>query len=483
MRVACVLVTHLRAKSEMCRHPNLKDSPVLIVDRDVSRARSLVVDRFPGASGVTAGMTLEQAMSRHADAVVVDADEPHYRHVFGRMLTALQGISGRVEDAGLGTAYVRLDGLEGLYRGEAGVISALLNAVPGHLRPRVGVADARFPAFVATRTRAAHGAFRVPEDAAAFLAPYAIDLLPVSAEIRTELHRFGLHTMGAVASMSAPALSDRFGREGRRAWELCNGIDVARVVPMAFEESVVERASLPFHSSSIEALSVAVDTLLKRAYSRQDMRNRYAGGTTLLCTASGWPNWERTVRFREPVGEWVRASEIVRSRLETDPPRNPIEDVTLTLTGLTGESGTQMELLKDARSDGLRRLVEADRRLRPLIGGGHALYRVVQVAPWHPAPEMRAFLAPIDPSGSDALRPVHTPRLVDVREDAEGEPTSLRMDRRWMGVDRIDDRWTFDLWWLPVPVTRSYCRIDPGDGRRITLFHDRRADRWYRQSG
>ena len=117
------------------------------------------------------------------------------------------------------------------------------------------------------------------------------------------------------------------------------------------------------------------------------------------------------------------------------------------------------------------------------MGGGHALYRVVRVAPWHPAPEMRAFLAPIDPSGSDALRPVHTPKLVDVREDAEGEPTSLRMDRRWMGVDRIDDRWTFDLWWLPVPVTRSYYRVDPGDGRRITLFHDRRDDRWYRQSG
>ena len=36
MRVACVLVTHLRAKAEMLRHPHLKDSPVLIVDRGPS---------------------------------------------------------------------------------------------------------------------------------------------------------------------------------------------------------------------------------------------------------------------------------------------------------------------------------------------------------------------------------------------------------------------------------------------------------------
>ncbi len=96
MRVACVLVTHLRAKVEMCRHPHLEDSPVLIVDRDPSRARPVVVDRFQSASGVVAGMTLEQAVSRHANAVVLDADQPHYRRVFGQVLASLQGISDRV---------------------------------------------------------------------------------------------------------------------------------------------------------------------------------------------------------------------------------------------------------------------------------------------------------------------------------------------------------------------------------------------------
>ena len=149
------------------------------------------------------------------------------------------------------------------------------------------MADAKFPAFVAARTCAAHGAFRVPGDAAGFLAPHAVDLLPVSAEIKTELHRFGLHTMGAVASMSEPVLADRFGPEGRRAWELCNGIDGARVIPLAFEESVVERLSLPFHSTSIEALRVAVDTLLKTAYSRPDVRSRYVGATACCAGRPG----------------------------------------------------------------------------------------------------------------------------------------------------------------------------------------------------
>ena len=87
------------------------------------------------------------------------------------MLSALQGVSDRVEGDDLGTAYVRIDGLEKLYLGEARVVSALLNAAPSYLSPRVGVADAKFPAFVAAWTCGAHGAFRVPEDVASFLAP------------------------------------------------------------------------------------------------------------------------------------------------------------------------------------------------------------------------------------------------------------------------------------------------------------------------
>ena len=475
-----MLVTHLRAKAEMRRRPHLENGAALIVDRSV--ARPLVVDRFPAASGVVAGMTLEEAVSRHANAVVLDSDEPHYREVFTRMLTSLQGISDRVEGAELGTAYVRLDGLEGIYRGEAGTIAALLNVVPSYLTPRVGVADAKFPALVAARTSRSHGASRVLEDVRDFLAPHSVDLLPVAIGVNDELHRFGLHTMGAVASMSVHALTDRFGADGRRAWELCNGIDHSPVVPIPFEESVVERMSLPFHSSSLEALFVAVDALLKRAYARPDVRGRHVGAADLLCAASGWPPWEKSVAFKQPAGAWERASFVIRSRLELDPPHNPVEDVTLTLSGFTAESGTQMGLLKDSRDDRHRRLVEANRGLRPLMGGGHALHRIAEVAPWHPAPEMRALQVPIDPSGRDAIRPLHNPKPVDVREGEEREPVSVRVDRRWRRVARIDDRWTFDLWWLPEPVTRAYYRIDPGDGRRITLFHDRRDDRWFRQT-
>ena len=248
MTIACVLITHLRAKLEMQRQPDLRDRPVLIVDR--SGSRPLVVDHFPAASGVTAGMTLEQALSRQTGGVVLEADEAAYRRAFHRILASLQGVSDRVEGAELGTAYVALDGLEALYGGEARLVTTLLNAVPQNLAPRAGVGEAKFPAYVAARTCEPPGTARVPQDVASFLAPRPVDLLPIPARLRAEMHRFGLHTLGDVAAMEVEALTDRFGPEGRRAWELAQGIDDSPLVPLKHEESVVEHAPLPFSSAS-----------------------------------------------------------------------------------------------------------------------------------------------------------------------------------------------------------------------------------------
>ena len=93
---------------------HLGEPATLVVEGGgASGARPVVVDYFPGSCGVKAGMTLEQAVSQQADTVVLRADEPYYRQIFGELLRSLQGVSDRVEGAELGTAYVRLDGLGG----------------------------------------------------------------------------------------------------------------------------------------------------------------------------------------------------------------------------------------------------------------------------------------------------------------------------------------------------------------------------------
>ena len=360
-------------------------------------------------------------------------------------------------------------------------MTTLLNAVPQDLAPRVGVGNAKFPAYVAAQTSQPMGAARVPPDVAGFLAPQPVDLLPIPARLRAEMRGFGIHTLGDVASMTAHDMSNRFGAKGLGAWELAQGIDDAPLVPLRYEETVSERTALPFASASLELLLTAVDTLLRRAFAQPRMRGRYAGSAALECALYRASPWEREFHFKQGVGDWQLASRILRGQLEAQHPQAPMEDVGLALSNLTGESGTQLSLLTDLRGDRERRLYEAERQLQARMGGKPVLYRVASVAPWHPAPEMRAMQIPLDPSGAGSMKPLSLPSPVTVQEGPEGEPAAVLLGDRWQGIDRIDDRWCFDLWWMPQPLTRTYYRVAREDGGEVTLFRDQRENRWFRQ--
>ena len=480
MKVACLLITHLRAKVEMRRHRDLRNNPAIIMER--SGGSSLVVDATPFTSGVLPGMIQEEALSIRPEALVLEADEPHYNKVFSQILTSLQAISDRVERAELGMAYVRLDGLAHLYGGEARLVNAILNAVPQDFSPRAGVAEAKFPALVATRMSKPLGATRVPPDAASFLAPHTVDLLPIGGDIKTALHRFGLHTLGDVASLTEADLTDRFGFEGGRAWRLSRGMDDSPVVPLAYAETIVHHASLPFTSASIDLLLSVVDTLLARAFSQPSMRGRHVGKAVLECALERGPTWVTEILFKGGVGSRERALPVIRTRLEEDHPGGPVEEVILTLDDLSGESGTQLGLLPEARESHKRRLVEVDRGLRARTGGTPALYRVVGVSPWHPAPEMRTLRVPVDSSEGDSIRSISAPLPVAVREGRDRQPEAVCLSNRWRKVDRIEEQWGFDLWWMSRPMTRTYYRVRDEDGVEATLFRDERVGCWYQQS-
>ena len=478
MRIACVLTTHLRAKAELRRHAHLRDSPIAVVDR--ANGKPLVVDSSAGASA-RAGMTLEQAMSSHNGLIILDADEPYYRRVFEDVTEALLQVCDRVEPAELGTAYARIDGLESLYGGEEKAASALLDAVPGWLNARVGVGGSKFASYIAARTADVRSVVACPADEAGFLAPLSIDLLPLSEDLKRSLHSFDVHNMGGVASLSRDMMADRFGHEGILAWELCRGIDGHPVVPLKAATSITEYASLPFSSTSIELLLATADILLQRAYSRPQLRRRLVSSVTLTSTVLGDAPWTQTVRFREPVGEWQSASRLLRDRIEAYPPNTPLEDLTLTVEDIRAESGRQLGLLEEARDRRRNRIADIDSKLRARMNGTPALHRVVEVAPWHPVPEMRALKIPLDPACDDTFTPLHSPLLVTVRESEAHRPLAVRLKKAWFKVDSINDLWHFDLWWLPKPVTRSYFSVTGADGQRLVLFRDEREGCWYRQ--
>ena len=176
--------------------------------------------------------------------------------------------------------------------------------------------------------------------------------------------------------------------EGRRCWELAQGIDNEPLVPRVKEETIVRRLQLPAAAVTLEAILVGVERLVYAAYAspdRQGPLGAQGGG-------AGGPGrrrvWELAVPFREALADPRDAWFAVKSAIARRPPERPVEELEVELVGLSGESGKQAGML-EGKGKLWRQVEEAARQLRAQEGG-QLIGRVVEVEPWSRIPERRA---------------------------------------------------------------------------------------------
>lgn len=393
MKVACILITHFAMKAELRRHPEFWGTPVIITKS--SGSRQLVLDRSSQVKGVAIGMPLQEALSRSKNAVLLEADESYYLATFGDIADSLEQCSPLLEVADLGCLYVGLDGLEAMYGGEARLITSLLQAVPMDFGPRVGVAEGKFPAYIAAGVSRAGQATKVPEDVAGFLKDFSVNWLPLSWEDKARLHQFGLNTLGQIAELPPGPIQAQFGSEGRLAWELANGIDRSPLLPRQCQEVVSEALTFPSPVVALSGILVGVETLLARALARPEVRGRYVRSVLIEGQILYHPPWIKQLAFKEAIRDRHKVLFVIQNALESDLLPGPLEDIRLTLLGFASESGIQSSLFSDVRKK--EQLREAIRQLEARLGGKLPIYQVRDMEPWSRIPERRQMLTRFDP--------------------------------------------------------------------------------------
>ena len=393
LKVACVLITHLPIRAELRRTARLRDKPVLITARSSEGPR--VLDVTPDVEGVSPGMPLQEALSRCRGAALVEADEAYYHRVFDQIVEALLGRSPVVEKGELGRAYVDMRGTEGIYGGDEGIITALLNAVPGNLGPRVGLAESKFPAYVAASASEAGRATRVSEDIPDFLSGFPIDLLPLSWEDRVRLQDFGLNTIGQVASLPVGSIQAQLGTQGRVAWELANGIDKRALVPSRLQEAVSDFLTFPVPATSLFAILPAVEILLGRIFSQPSVRGKYLRSVSIQANVLNRSPWSKKIVFKSPINSVEAALFVLRNALETAEIPGPLDDIRMSVSETAGETGIQSSLFSEVRKR--QQLREVMRHLEVRLRAKPPIYRVMDVEPWSRIPERRQALVEFVP--------------------------------------------------------------------------------------
>ncbi len=411
-RIACIRIPNFCWQAEACRRPFAGEGrPALVtgtsadlpgsgfeIDSAPGKSKPasdrIVLDCSPGLPGVVPGMPLAEAVSRHKGATLIQADLPHYTAVFEAWLDALERVVPDVENAGPGTAYVGIWGLEGLYGDDANVVRVLASAADG-FDLRIGVGENKWLAFVASNLSRPGSAYKVTGEPGRFLNRFPVDSLPVPYEAVQRLHGFGLGTMGAVSELPQGPMEAQFGPVGRVIWKLANGIDDRPLIPRHRVETVSEHLSFPDATVSLSTIVSGIESLLTRAFSKPRMLRRYARNAELQAQVFRKPPWTMRVAFKDPVGSKSRALFGIKTKLDTVEIPGPLEDMRLTLAGLSSEGWRQESMWKEVQEeDNLRQAVS---QLRARLGVAPPIYQIRDLEPWSRIPERRHALVQITP--------------------------------------------------------------------------------------
>lgn len=390
MRILCLLLPNFPLRCEIQRRPGPKESWTLVTG--TTGSQKMVLDYSPELKGLQPGMPLQEALARYGEVEIIPADLSYYRHAFDRILDSLELKSPIVEGADLGCAYLGLDGLEGIYRNDAALVSAVREVIPDVYEAKLGIAEGKFIAYLAALYSEPGKYGAVAGNVEDFLKDISCDVLPVSNASKKKLRDFGLHTLGQIAGLPPGPLQAQFGPEGRRIWELARGHDDTPLYPRKFEEVIEESLVLPSIAVSLEAIMAAVESLLSRAFTREQLRGKGIRKLTLWAQVWCAGYWERNINFKEPAMNLRSALSRIKDVLLNSPPPGAIEEIGLKLTGLSHERRRQASLLSEVRA---RDHLHEDVRQMELRLGGPQVFTVKEVEPWSRIPERRRVLTPL----------------------------------------------------------------------------------------
>jgi DNA polymerase-4 len=390
MRILCVLLPHFPINCEKLRNHNLTERSVIITFAVGSQ--KLVLDYSPELKSLQRYLPLQQALSLYGEAELIHADIPYYLSIFNGILDGLEERSPLVDGSDLGDIYMGIDGLQMIYKNDDMLVNAVRSVIPDIFDARIGIAEGKFPAYLAAWHSPDDNYKTLTGDITSFLKDLNCNLLPVSLKCKEKLHNFGLHKLGQVASLAPGPLQAQFGPEGKRLWELANGHDDTPLYPRMTEEAIEESTTLSSITTALDVMLVTIEAMLSHSFIKFEPKGIGIRSINLWTRSWMGEHWEKNIQFKESAMHTKAALPRIKLIMENSPQPGPVEQLGMKITGLGHPNGRQKSLLTDVRARD--HLLDDVRQLEFRLGGTQ-LYRIKGVEPWSRIPERRYALIPL----------------------------------------------------------------------------------------
>lgn len=259
------------ASIEKRDRPELESKPVLVGggQRGVVAACCYIARSY----GIHSAMPMFQARKLCPEAVVVKPSSSKYTEAAHHIREAMRELTPLVQPASIDEAYLDLTGTDRLHGAPpAAVLAGFARQIEAEvgITVSVGLSHNKLLAKIASDLDKPRGfAVLGREDAADFLAPQPVTLLPgIGASFAAKLNRDGFRTLGDLQRRDAADLGARYGEHGLSLAARARGEDSRPVVVSRETKSISGETTFLEDLSALEDLEDKLYTMVRKVSSR-----------------------------------------------------------------------------------------------------------------------------------------------------------------------------------------------------------------------
>jgi protein ImuB len=507
-RIACLSLPLFPLAARLRSEPELTREALVIVEGNGNAARVVAATRLARNAGIRPGATLPQARALCPKLVARPRDEECERAAQEALLEVAEAFSPRVEDAGEGTAYLDVDGIERHFRGpnpELDLGRALVStAEAAGLPARVGIASSKLAAQVAAGLPDSP-VIVPPGEEASFLAPLPLARLAPEVDLASTLDRWGVRSIGDFARLPRSRVASRLGTTGRELHTTARGIDPRPLIPREPPPAFHEGMSLEWPLVSLEPFLFVGRAALDRLCQRLEARGLACVRLDLELRLEPDGHQMRSIDLPAPTRDAKTLLTLVRLDLEARPPGAPVAGFTFVAhpdrpreaqLSLYGPPALSPDKLATTLAR-LFALLGPDRvgSPRPVDGHSPERFALVEYAP-PPPPEVRR--EPRTGRGLLAIRVLRPPLELEViteepRADDQDPAALLPREVRTVVNGTADKRLRIDgkvkvasgpwgleeEWWTEEPAERDYWDVEIAGAGLYRIYRDRASGDWF----
>jgi protein ImuB len=494
-RWACVDVPLLALQLLLESHPDWREHPVAVVDREVAQGTILQVNRHARRYEIRPGMRYAAGLSLNGALRASVVDEEQVAAITDELLDVLHDFSPDVESGAPAASrqslfWLRASGLDRLFGSFDVWASQLHEAVRDAVgfRTSVTVGFSRFGTYATSRSeRAGWRVFESEEEERECCGRVPLELLDLDEKVLEKLEKLAVRTVEEFLALPSSGIRKRFGEEAARLWRFASGGATVPLQPIAWEEPVARGVHLDdsMHDSTrlVFLLKSELHPILMQLAARYcDLRELIVN----LHLEDG-DDRDLVVRPATPTLEEGPLLELLRLRLDRLSLPAPIVRIELTAEPIPYHSEQGHMFRDNARRD-LRVANHALARLQAEYGED----AVCQIVPRdRHLPEARFTLEPLQALRRPQPEPPERPTLIR-RIFARPHPLprfapEIGPGSGWLIRD-LDEGVVSDAhgphritggWWVSNGVGRDYWFARTTRGDIFWVYWDHRRRQWF----